>query len=239
MTRPEPATAPRRFWRETAVAAQEGGWVVMLDAHVAKTPAGGPLLAPTEALARLLRDEWDAQGPHVRAETMPITRLMNVALAAMPTARAETLAEIARYAGTDVVCYRAAAPAELAARQAGAWDPPLAWARTALGVEMVVTDGLIAVVQPDGAGAILAAFADGLDDFRLTAFAHVMTLCGSAVLAAWALSGAASCAKALDASRVDEIWQRERWGEDEEAAAVAASKGAEAEAVDQLLAALG
>ena len=108
------------------------GWSVRLDGRGVKTPARKTLTVPSEALATMVAEEWAAQGERIDAPAMPLTRLCFVALDRMELAREETIAEVTKYASTDLVCFRAPDPAELVAAQAAAWDPMLAWAEQAL-----------------------------------------------------------------------------------------------------------
>ncbi len=122
----------KRFWQAATAEATEGGFTVRLDGRPVKTPAKAPLVLPTLALAQAIAAEWDAQTGTVRPATMPLTRAANSAIDKVAPMRAEVIAELAGYGGTDLLCYRAEGPEALVARQAAAWDPLLDWAATAL-----------------------------------------------------------------------------------------------------------
>ena len=72
---------------------------------------------------------------------MPLTRLLNSAIDGVARTMAETRAEIARYAGSDLLCYRAEALETLAERQAEAFDPTLRWAAETLGARLRIAAG--------------------------------------------------------------------------------------------------
>lgn len=201
-----------------------------------RTPGNQKLTLPTEALAAAIAAEWRAQGEAVRPETMPLTRLANVAAERTPTARAALAAEIKNYGETDLLHHRADGQQELARRQAVAWDPLLAWAEQALGFAAPVVAGVIA---PTRDASRLRLLAEALEDFRLTALAQATALFGSAVLGFALLQGRLAAAEAFALSRIDEDFQAERWGEDAEAAARAARLLAEAQAVERFLHLLG
>lgn len=228
----------KRFWSEVTVAPGEGGWSVLLDGRAPRTPAGAALILPTEAAARLVSDEWAAQGEHLDPATMPATRLAATAIDRIPQARVETAEEIARYAGSDGLCYFADGPQALIARQDAEWGPWLAWAERDLGVRLIRAEGIAHVAQPAESLNRVRDLALALDDFSLTGLATAVGLFGSAVLALAVQRGALSGEAAFDLSRLDEAFQEAQWGVDAEAAERTAARRAEADLLDRWFAAL-
>ena len=162
---------------------------------------------------------------------MTLTRLANVALDRTPETRLEMVSEIARYGETDLTCYLAENPSELQARQDAAWRPWRDWAGETLGVVLVPVYGVVASPQPQASLDAIVAHAETLDEFALTGLAWACSLFGSAVLALALESGAISAEAAFKASLVDEDWQIEQWGEDEEAMAARAGRERDAKAL--------
>jgi chaperone required for assembly of F1-ATPase len=72
---------------------------------------------------------------------MPMTRAPMSPSTRCAASRDEVAALIADYGATDLLCYRAEAPAALVARQAAAWDPLLAGRRGASGAPLAGDDG--------------------------------------------------------------------------------------------------
>lgn len=231
-------TRPKRFYETVTVEPGEAGWAVLLDGRGVKSPARRSLALPCEPLARLVAEEWAAQGERIDAPAMPATRLCFVALDRMDEAHAETVAEVTKYAATDLVCFRAPEPAELVAAQAAAWDPLLAWAERALGAHFVAAAGVLPIAQDPVALQRVMARADEQDIWRLTALAHATAICGSAILGLALLDGEISGDEAFALSSVDEAYQASRWGEDAEAAERLAVLKRELEAVEAMLRAL-
>lgn len=208
-------TARRRFYKTATVTDDNG---VALDGRVVKTPMKAPLRLPNRALAEAVAAEWEGQGEKILPSTMYFTKLANTAIDRVGAHRAEILAELLDYAGSDLVCYRADRPDALVARQAAAWDPVVDWARTTLDAPVQVTTGVIHMPQPEAAlKAIAAALAD-LDDFQVAAFHGVMTIGGSALVALMVARGVMNAEAAWETCHVDEDYQIAIWGEDEEAA---------------------
>jgi chaperone required for assembly of F1-ATPase len=228
----------RRFYASVSVVALDGGWGVMLDRFSLRTPAKAVLCVPREAVARLIADEWTAQGDTVLPASMPITRLANLAQDRGADSASALADEIAAYAASDLVCYRTPSPAGLALRQAELWDPAIDWLEAWTGERLAVTDGLARLDQPPAVLAAIHACATRMDPWRLTATAFVTGLTGSAVLALMMETGALSAGDALQAIRIEEDWNAAIWGRDDEEAAQAASRHADLTAADRYLRAL-
>lgn len=216
----------KRFWKAVSVVAVEGGFAIHLDARAVKTPAKTPLVVPTRALADLIAAEWDAQGADIKPDTMPATRAANAALDKVAVQFDEVATLLAAYGETDLLCYRAEGPAELVAEQAAAWDPLLDWAADTFGARLAVGAGILPLPQDAAALAALRAPVAALDRFELAAFHDLVAISGSLVLALAVIRGRLTAEAAWDASRIDETWQVEQWGPDEEAAAAEAYRRA-------------
>ena len=115
------------------------------------------------------------------------------------------------------VCYRTDRPPDLVARQLKMWDPVVDWARTALDAPFEVTDGIIHRPQPEAALKAFGESLKSLSDFELSAFYSIMTLTGSALIAMMLARQAITPEAAWAAAHVDEDYQIEHWGQDDEA----------------------
>jgi chaperone required for assembly of F1-ATPase len=228
----------KRFWKAAGVEQIDEGWLVVLDGRGPKTPAHAKFVLPTEAAARLVADEWDAQGEFIEPGTMPATRLAATAIDRVGITREPVADEIAAYAGSDALCYVAEHPTGLVTEQARAWGPWRDWAARELGVTLEVTEGIIHKAQDPAAIARVKALALEADDFALTALATAVPLLGSAVLGLAVMRGALSGEEAFELSRIDEAYQERQWGVDEEAAERTAARRAEAVLLDRWFGAL-
>lgn len=209
----------KRFYKDVAVAAQEGGYVVTLDGRVLKTPGKQELAIDSKARAKLVAAEWQAQGDDISPETMPCTRLMNVACELTPPRRPELIKEFSSYCETDLLCFRADAPQDLTERQAQIWQPILDWAAREHGIVLLIISGVTAVPQPEISLRAAASYAQKLSHTDLTLLLHLTASFGSGVLALAVLEKHLDMETAYTISRLDEVFQNERWGEDEEAVA--------------------
>ena len=201
----------RRFYKEVAVA--DGG-AILLDSKPVKTPARADLILPTPALAEAVAAEWRAQGDEIDPRTMKLTGLSNAAIDRVAPDLASFVRPLAAYAESDLLCYRADAPAELIARQAEAWDPLLDWARARFDVHFAVTKGIVHAPQPDATVARLGEALAAYDAFPLAGLAPIITIGGSLVTALALAEDEIDADSAFDLTHLDELWQARRWGED-------------------------
>ncbi len=208
----------KRFYKEAGYVAADGGFALTLDGRPAKTPEGNPLVLVTERLARAVAREWADQGEDIRAEAMPITGLACTAIDRVKNGRAAIIDHTVKYAGTDLLCYRAEEPRELKRHQQAQWQPLLDWAAKTLKVRLVVTEGIVPKAQPTAALEKLRRAVEALDDHRLTAVAAATQASGSLIIGLALVHGHITIEEAAAASQLDETWQNEKWGEDPEQA---------------------
>lgn len=221
----------KRFWKDVTV---EAG-AILLDGRAVRTPAREPLVLPTAALAEAVADEWRAVGEKVDPRAMPLTGFSNAAIDKIAPDTATFAAGLASYGETDLLCYRAENPPELAARQTEIWDPLLNWACTRYDIVFVVTAGIMHRAQPTETLARLSAAITARSPFALAALSPIVTIGGSLVVALMLAENAITADVAFDATHLDELWQAELWGEEWMAAAARALRRADFASADRLL----
>jgi chaperone required for assembly of F1-ATPase len=224
----------KRFY-QSAAAGEGPPHSLLLDGRPVKTPAGATFAAPVRPLVQAIAAEWDAQGERIDPATMPLTRLANTIIDGVEPNPDPVADEIAKYLGSDLVCYRADTPEGLVRMQSRSWDPILMWARERLGARFVLTEGVVFVEQPEHA-VKAAQKAIPYDPWRLGAAHVVTTLTGSALIALAVAAKRLSVEEAWAAAHVDEDWNMDFWGRDELAMQRRAARFAEMRAAGTVLA---
>jgi chaperone required for assembly of F1-ATPase len=232
---------PRRSYAKAEAATVADGpsvlHIVRLDEQSLRTPAGRLVAAPTLALAQAIAAEWQASLEVIDPGKMPLTRLANAIIDGVVDAPGPVAAEIEKYLASDLLFYRANSPRRLHERQARLWDPILAWARSGLGAQFKLGEGVIYVAQSEAAlRAAGAAIPKHNDPWRLGAVHAVTTLTGSALIALAMLGAELSVEAAWQAAHVDEDWNMEQWGKDEMTLERRAFRYAEMQAAAMVLA---
>lgn len=201
----------KRFYKEVAIGDDR---TILLDGRPVKTPARAPLILPTPALAEAVAAEWRMQEEEIDPRTMRLTGLSNAAIDRIAPDTATFIRPLAAYAESDLLCYRADAPAELVAHQAAAWDALLDWAGRRFDVHFTITSGIVHAPQPPATIARLGSALAAYDAFHLAGLAPIITIGGSLVVALALADDEVDPDSAFDFTHLDELWQARRWGED-------------------------
>ena len=214
----------KRFWTEAKPVETPDGWGVHLDGRPVRTPARRDCLVPTRAMADRIAAEWDAQDGEIAPLTMPMTRAAATCLDRVAPEMQAVAEIVASYGGTDLLCYRAAHPEELVLRQRAGWDPVLDWAGQALDAPLAVGEGIVHVGQPPQSMARLAGHVARLDAWELTALSEMVTISGSLIIGLAVGQRHLDPLQAWRLSRIDEQWNIDQWGEDEDEARLTAQR---------------
>jgi len=201
----------------TVTPAEDGGFAVLLDGRPLCSPGQRPMTLPSRPAAAAVAAEWDAQADSIDARTMPMTGFAATVVDRVTPQRGFVVDEIAAYGGSDLLCYLADEPADLAARQEASWQPLRTWAEATFGCRLVPTAGVMPTAQPPAALAALRRAVEDVGDWELAALHTVTTVTGSRVLGLAVLHGRLDAEAAYAASEIDEAWQVEHWGIDREA----------------------
>lgn len=226
----------KRFYKD-AVVGERGpeGFGVLLDGKPVKTPGGRAFAVRAKPLAEALAAEWAGQGETIAPTTMPLTRQVNTVLDRVGPNRSALLEDLRRYAGADLLCYRATMPPELVEIQRARFDPWVAHAARRWSVHLTVVPGLTHVAQAEGALDTLMGRIASQDDNRLSAITQVAGATTSAVLGLAVAEGALQAKEALYVAQADEDFQISRWGLDGEAEERRANLLADMDAIDIVL----
>jgi len=208
----------KRFYKKADIDEAEGeGFRVLLDGRPVRTPASALLALPSRQLALAIAEEWDAQEEKIEPLSMGLMQLAATAMDRVAGRQGEVIAEIVKFVETDLTCYRADAPEELAIRQSKAWQPELDWFNNAFGVSLAVTSGIMPVAQPENIVPVLGGAMERMSSWQLSALHSLTAGLSSVVLGLSVLHGRLDGETAFAYSRLDELFQAELWGEDKEA----------------------
>jgi chaperone required for assembly of F1-ATPase len=209
---------PKRFYTDVALGEAEGGFAILLDGRSVRTPKKLPLVVPTRPLADAIAAEWAAQGERIDPANMPLSKIAITAIDGVAASMPAVAEDIVRFAGSDLLCYRAEAPMALAEMQSAAWDPILRWIEAESGARFLLAEGVMPVTQSGAALAKIGDLVAPFDAFALTCLHVMTTLTGSAFLALAVAKHRLTAEEAWAAAHLDEDWQISRWGVDVEAA---------------------
>ena len=212
----------KRFYKKAAAepaADKAGFYQVVLDSRPIKSPAKADLFLPGKALAEAVAEEWEAQAEKIEPAAMPLMTYVSTAVDRVEPQREAVAAEVATFAASDLLCYRADRQPDLVKKQEAAWTPMLQWAENRFGGPFAVISGIMPVAQPNTTLMLVAREVGRLDSFQLTALHTMTTAMGSLILGFSVYDDFKTPDEAFALSLMDEYHQADLWGRDEEAEA--------------------
>jgi chaperone required for assembly of F1-ATPase len=207
----------KRFWKTAKTVASAEKFAVVLDGRPVNLPSGKPLTVPFPPLAGAIAHEWENAPHDYLPDDLPFTRLASTAQERVALHRADIIGQLAAYGMNDLLCYRADAPEALVARQSDVWGHWLNWAEASLGLQLQSTTGLAPINQPASIAAKLHDILSAYSDYIIAALGVIVPALGSLVLGLALTAGALGAEEASKAAFLDELWQEEQWGLDDEA----------------------
>jgi chaperone required for assembly of F1-ATPase len=212
----------KRFWDTVTLTLDtEGEHRILLDGKPIHLPNGGVLRVGPPALAAAIAEEWrlagGGKGGDMSFADTPLTRVAGTARERIAPGPAPTQDAIARYGETDLLCYRAEIPRALADQQTQLWQPWLDWAALTLDAPLRVTTGVVPVRQHHDSINALRRTVGGYDPYVLGGLGIAVPALGSLVLGLALAEGQVDAAEAHALGALEELFQVEQWGEDEEA----------------------
>lgn len=228
----------RRFYKNAEAVAIDGGFTVLLDGRKLKTPAKAQFLLPTLKAAQTVASEWAAQGELIDTNSMPITRLVNVAIDRTPLTRSAIIDEIRKYASSDLLCYRTSSPEILHKNQCELWDSEIEWFKSRFDISFIAKNDSLELFQTENTLAAISKIAENLDDLNLTIFVFLTTLAGSVILALAMMEGRLCTDEVFKRIRIEEDYNASIWGYDDEDLEKANAKKSNLLACEKLISAV-
>lgn len=224
----------KRFYKETSVAGQGTAWQALLDGRAVKTPGKAALGLPTKALAEAIAAEWAAQGEEVLPDTMPLTQFSCSAIDRVAPAMGLIAAQVSAFAETDLIAYPTDKPKDLRAKQNALWDPALE-RLAALDWNIARTEGLLPIDQDPDLKARAHAWLESKEPFALTAIASLIEASGSFFLTYLHAEGHMDADTLVAACTIEDRFNLEKWGAEEEAEELLARREVDLRAAAQML----
>lgn len=207
----------RRFYQQVDIQPVDDRWQVTLDGRGIRTVGGKPQAVPHQNLALALAEEWRAQGEKIDPAMFRLRDMADYAIDVIDGDLLQTAHKLVAYADTDTLLYRADPDEPLYARQLEVWEPILTAFEARESVRMRRVSGIMHTAQDEAALLQLRSRLGMLDPFSLAALEGMTTLAASLVIGLTALETSDDPIPLWRAASLEEDWQVEQWGRDEEA----------------------
>lgn len=132
-----------------------------------------------------------------------------------PHKRDALIDELVAYADTDLLCYFAEEEALLRV-QRNCWQPILSALESEWNVKIKRTQGIMPITQSPDIRQYCQEFLSHYDHGALIAIAQLITQLGSIFITLALMNQHITLDQAIEASQIDETYQQQQWGEDEE-----------------------
>ena len=226
----------KRFYKDVSVSPVGEAYAILLDGRPMKTPQRNSLAVPRSGLADAIAEEWSVQGEDIIPASMPLTGLAQGALDQVRSERDRIVSRIAAFADSDMLYYRADSGQQaLADHQAVQWDPLLDWARKYYDVDFNLIYGIRYEAQPEETIRRLGEIVEEQNDFTVAAMLSLVGLSGSLIATLSLVEQVRDNEALWPLVNLEELWQEQQWGRDDQAAAVRNIKQAEFEAAARFL----
>ncbi len=211
------------------------GFELSTEGRPIKTPLGRQLILPNRKLAEAVAEEWATQGKTIRKETMPLSQIACVAIDLVREKRNQVYEDIMAYSDTDLVCYRAGGAPELQAIQTRHFDPLIEWAERVYHIKCNITNGVMPVRQPPENKQRILYILKQYDEWRLAVLVSVIKPLSSLIFSLAFIDGRIDAGQAFHLSHLEERYETEKWGKDEEKEKRINRLGQEIAAADEFL----
>lgn len=207
----------KRFYKEVDVQAVGAAWQVTLDGRGIKTVGGQPQAVLHEGMALALAEEWRAQGEKLDPAQFILRDMADYAIDVIAEDPGGLAHKLVAYADTDTLLYRTDPDEPLFARQLAVWEPILTGFEAREGVALKRVSGIMHAAQDAAALEKLRTRLATFDPYSLAALEAMTTLAASLVVGLSAYETQDDPIALWQAASLEEEWQAEQWGRDEEA----------------------
>ena len=207
----------KKFWEKVSIKKiSSDSFCVMLDKRILKTPLKRELVLPNFNLAQEIVKEWDQDSKNINTESMIFYGLISTSLDKIIDNKNAYINDILDYIDTDLICYRAENPKELVELQKNKWDPIILLLEKYIGTKVEVFQGVLPKKQHATVHVKLNNIINQLDIFEISALHRITNITGSIFLSLCVLKKDIPKNEVFELSFLDELWQAENWGFDEE-----------------------
>ena len=207
----------KKFWEKVSIKKiSSDSFCVMLDKRILKTPLKRDLILPNLNLAEEIVKEWDQDSKKINTESMIFYGLISTSLDKIIDNKNLYINDILDYVDTDLICYRAESPKELVELQKNKWDPIILFIEKYIGIKVQVFQGIFPKKQHTTVHTKLTNLINQFSIFEISVLHRITNITGSIFLSLCVLKKDISKKEVFELSVLDELWQSENWGFDEE-----------------------
>ncbi len=208
----------RKFWKTVKVKRKSSNsYEILLDKNVLKTPMKKELIIQNSKIAKEIHNEWNQDKNTLDTDAMIFYGIISTSIDKISNNRILYINDILDFIDTDLICYRAEEPNDLVQWQSKNWDPILLKVEKYINNKIDVFKGIMPSKQNKRIKFKINKILTELSDLEIITLHRITNITGSVFLSLCILNNDKIREKAFELSHLDELWQAENWGFEEEA----------------------
>tara|TARA_B100000989_G_scaffold261113_1_gene211995 strand:- start:132 stop:830 length:699 start_codon:yes stop_codon:yes gene_type:complete len=208
----------RKFWKRVQVKKKSSNsYEILLDNNSLKTPMKKELIIQNLKIAQEIHKEWNQDKNILDTDAMIFYGIISTSIDKISNNRILYINDILNFIDTDLICYRAEKPNDLVKWQSKNWNPILLKVEKYINHKIDVFTGIMPSKQNNVIKFKINKILTKLSDLEIIALHRITNITGSAFLSLCILNNDIVKEKVFDLAYLDELWQAENWGHEEEA----------------------
>ena len=206
----------KRSYKSVSTIIAKNGVSILLDQIPVTTPDGNQLIFKNNKLVKKVVEEWVAQKEKVDISSMPLTNISYTVIDKISKNRKKEIEKLTKWASSDLLCYRALSPKELIDLQHLKWQPHLDWLKEVFSINLSHSQGIKHEEQDVKSLKAIHSLICYFDCYSLFSLIQLTKIFGSLILSLRVLKDKICWNDVFEDSQLDENWQREKWGNDQD-----------------------
>ena len=207
----------KKFWKTVEIKEFENNtFQLLLDKNLLKTPLQNKLIFINYDSAYETSLEWDVDEDILNADDMISYGIYSTAIDRISNDRQLYINETMQFIDTDMICYRAEKPFELCQLQKLKWDPLLLTVKNYIDIKIDVFQGVIPQKQNITVHKKIREIISQFSDLKISILYRLTNITGSIFISLSLLKGDFLEKDLFETCFLDELWQAEQWGQEEE-----------------------
>jgi len=208
----------KKFWETIEIKkVSSKEFYILLDNKKLKTPLKKELTLSCHLMAKEVLKEWDQRSDIINTDDLVFYGLLSTAIDRVREEKNSYINDIINFIDTDLICYRADNPTDLVSHQNKHWDPIILLIEKYINTKVSVFKGVMPSHQNSKVHHKVKNLVVELSDIQISVLHRITNLIGSVFLALCIIKKDLSNKQAFELSFLDELWQAENWGYEEDA----------------------
>ncbi len=208
----------KKFWKIVQVKKKSiNSYEILLDDKILRTPLKKKLIISNAKIAEEIYKEWNQDTNFIDTDNMIFYGIISTSIDKIYINRKLYIDDMLHFIDTDLICYRAENPDDLVRLQSKNWDPIISKVEKYINNKIAVFNGIMPVGQNKVIKNTITKSLTKFSDLEISVMHRITNITGSIFLALCVLKNDIIKKDVFELSYLDELWQAQNWGYEEEA----------------------